>query len=54
MRTISIYREDYKSDYAYRKAIREYRNMGWYIARVCGGVKCFESVCDYELWRNQK
>lgn len=54
MRTISIYREDFKSVYAYRKAVREYRNMGWYIARVCGGVKCFESVYDYELWRSQK
>ena len=54
MRTILIVREDFKSVYAYRKAIREYRNMGWYIARVCGGVKCFESACDYGLWMSQK
>lgn len=54
MRTISIFREDYKSDYAYRKAIREYRNSGWCIARVCGGVKCFESIDDLNTWRRQK
>lgn len=54
MRIEKIYREDYRSDYAYRKAVREYRKMGWYIARVCGGVWCFESVNDYETWRLQK
>lgn len=54
MGVISIFRDDFKSDYAYRKAIREYRVMGWCIARVCGGVKCFESIDDFNTWRNQK
>ena len=24
------------------------------IVRVCGGYLCFESVCDYKIWKNQK
>lgn len=54
MRKVSIWRDDYKSYYAYRKAIREYRQMGWIIAKVYGGVMCFEGVDDYAVWRNQK
>lgn len=54
MRHVYIFRQDYKTYYAYRKAIREYRNRGWFIARVYGGVIGFESIDDLNTWRRQK
>lgn len=54
MRIVNIFRADYTSDYQYRKAVGEYRRSGYIVAKVCGGVKCFESFDDFENWKRQK
>ena len=32
------------------------KEMPWaaVIVKVCGGYRGFESVCDYDVWKNQK
>ncbi|MBO6031675.1 MAG: hypothetical protein J6Q22_09400 [Prevotella sp.] len=54
MGKVMIYRDYYPSYYQYRKAIREYRDRGYIIRNVYGGVVCFEFITDYEVWKNQK
>lgn len=54
MNRVNIFREDYKNDYQYKKEIRRYRESGWMVVEVCGGVICFKSDKDYNSWINQK
>lgn len=54
MNRVTICKEDYATYYQYRKAISEYRDRGWVIARVEGGVVCFAYASDYDVWKNQK
>ena len=49
-----IFRMDYPSDYKYRKAIKEYRDGGYIIAKCSGGVIAFRHHSDYDTWKNQK
>lgn len=49
-----ISREGYPSHYKYRKAIKEYRDCGYIIAKCCGGVVAFRHQSDYDTWKNQK
>ena len=49
-----IFRMDYPSDYKYRKAIKEYRDLGYIIAKCSGGVIAFRHESDYDTWKNQK
>ena len=51
---VNLYREEYPTYYQYRKAIKEYRDGGYFIARCYGGVMCFLYRNDYETWKNQK
>ena len=49
-----ISRVNYPSDYKYRKAIKEYRDLGYIIAKCIGGVIAFRHKSDYDTWKNQK
>ena len=49
-----ISRMDYPSDYKYRKAIKEYRDGGYIIAKCSGGVIAFRYESDYDTWKSQK
>lgn len=51
---VPIYKTDYASEYQYRKAIRQYRQSGYVIAKVTGGIMCFKSTYEYETWKRQK
>ena len=51
---VFLFRIDYPNYSKYRKAIREYRDKGYIIRNVYGGVVCFHFVTDYEVWKNQK
>lgn len=54
MSKVFIGRDDYRTYYQYRKTIKMYRDGGWIVRSACGGVWCFESAADYEVWKNQK
>lgn len=54
MTKVFMYRDSYDSYYQYRKAIRRRKSMGWIVRNVSGGVVCFQSIRDYEIWKNQK
>lgn len=54
MRTIYLLKENFDTNYQYRKAIKEYRDRGYSMVKVTGGVACFESLVDKLTWQNQK
>lgn len=51
---VLICRADYPSTYAYRKAYRRYRDMGWIVRRTESGCICFRFMRDYDVWKKQK
>ena len=51
---VYLIRQSYASYYQYRKALRDYRNHGYIIRKVCGGVACFETLSDLEVWLAQR
>lgn len=51
---IYIMRDEYPTYYRYRKAIAEYRDRGFVVRNVCGGVICFRFYSEYAMWRKQR
>jgi len=51
--SFGVYRSDYQTEDQYHKAVKKYRDMGYVIITVCGGVRCFETMREYNLWRTQ-
>lgn len=51
---VSLFRDDFTTYYKFRKAVKEFRISGYIIRNVCGGVKCFKYITDYENWKKQK
>ena len=54
MRKVFIAKNDYRTYYQYRKTIKGFRDGGWIVRNACGGVWCFESAAEYDVWKNQK
>ena len=50
---IGIYKSNYQTEYQYHKAVKEYRDRGYVVFGVCGGVMCFETMREFNLWRSQ-
>ena len=48
---VRICREE---DYKNRKAVAFEYPSATKIVKVCGGWAVFDSITDYEIWRNQK
>ena len=49
-----IARDFYDTYYQYRKAIKSYRDAGYIVRRVYGGMGIFETMDAYNLWKKQK
>ena len=43
-----------EEDYKNRKAVALEYPSATKIVKVCGGWAVFDSITDYEIWRNQK
>ena len=53
-KTVTLYRKSFRTYYRYRKEIRKYRDLGYLVRNVSGGVVCFQFMYDYDMWRKQK
>ena len=51
---VYLFRVDCDSYYKYRKEIRRYRDAGYIVRNIYGGVVCFRHPHDYDIWKNQK
>ena len=52
--TMSLFRDDFKNQSAYREALKDCKRHYSYKVRVGGGWKFFEFLNDLETWKKQK
>ncbi len=51
---ISVIRDDYKTERAYKQAYHDANRHYAFKVRVDGGWKFFTHSTDYQTWKNQK
>ena len=49
-----ILKKDFDSYKDYRREVAYYRDNGWVVRNVEGGVVCFPFIHDYEEWKRRK
>jgi hypothetical protein len=49
-----IYISDFESIKDYKQEVEYWKNNGYIVKKVEGGVICFQFIHDYEVWKRQK
>lgn len=49
-----IYISDFESIKDYKQEVEYWKNNGYIVKKVDGGVICFQFIHDYEVWKRQK